>query len=678
MEMREFFGSKWTYQPRWSPDGQYIAFVQDDWQRQQVYVAAAIGGEPRQLSHAERFIGDRRGNSAGQPPVWAPNSKQLIYVQDGDLFLTSVSDGTVVALTKTDDRESDPSFSPNGQTIAYMRGGSVHLLDRGSGAVRQIGAGEGRGLGGVQWSPDGTKLSVSIGRSRPFTLVPAYVGRLISFPMSQPDASDVGVVDVVSGRLTTLVPTPRSEAVLAWSPDSRRVLVERMSDDYKEREIAAVTIESGSTERILLERDDKYLPLARGFARFDSKSQTVFYTSEASGWNHLYRHDPGAAEAALVTSGSFDVREAALGSDGSLYYTAGAGHPSEPHVFTVAAAGGHARQLTSHRGVHAELQVAPRADRVAYIRSDPQSLPDVWVQSIDGASTPSRVSESNPPTTTRAGWQQPSLITYRGHDGLEVKAQLFVPRRDAGQRYPVIVHTHQASSYQDVYLGPGPQKDNVLWYAWHQRLAQRGYVVLNVDYRGSTGYGRDYRVANYQDLGGGDRMDAVSGVEHVKTLGFADTTRVGVYGMSYGGHLVLSLLTKNPGVFRAGIDISGVADMRMVYETAGRAAVVARLSTPDAAPELYTRSSAISFLDQLRDPVMVLHGTDDPNVSILQSLKLVDELLRRGKRFEFEIYPGELHFFTRAASWIDAFGKMERFFDAEVRGGSPAPRRGSY
>jgi dipeptidyl aminopeptidase/acylaminoacyl peptidase len=242
----------------------------------------------------------------------------------------------------------------------------------------------------------------------------------------------------------------------------------------------------------------------------------------------------------------------------------------------------------------------------------------------------------------------------------------------------VIVHTHQAASYQDVYVGPGPQKDNVAWYAWHQRLAQLGYVVLNVDYRGSTGYGRDYRVANYRDLGGGDRLDAVSGVEYLKTLAYADTTRVGVYGMSYGGHLVLSLLTRNPGVFRAGIDISGVADMRMVYETAGRAAVVARLSTPDAAPDLYTRSSAISHLDQLRDPLMVLHGTDDPNVSILQSLKLVDELVRRGKRFEFEIYPGELHFFTRATTWVDAFAKMERFFDTEVRGAAAAsPRRGS-
>jgi dipeptidyl aminopeptidase/acylaminoacyl peptidase len=132
--------------------------------------------------------------------------------------------------------------------------------------------------------------------------------------------------------------------------------------------------------------------------------------------------------------------------------------------------------------------------------------------------------------------------------------------------------------------------------------------------------------------------------------------------MSYGGHLVLSLLTRSPSVFRAGIDIAGVADMTMVYETAGRGAVVSRLGTPETDPDVYRDSSALSFVEQIVAPVMILHGTDDPNVSILQSLRLVDALLAHGKRFEFEVYPGELHFFTRARTWVDAFAKMERFF----------------
>lgn len=673
MDMRAFFSGRWTYQPRWSPDGRSVAFLQDDWEKQVLYVAPADGGAARQISRASRFIGDPRTGSAGQAPVWSPDSQELLYAQDGDLRLASVADGRVVELTSTEARESNPTFSPDGRTIAYVQGGALHLLERSSGKVRRISAGDGRGLGGVSWAPDGTRVAVSVGRSQPFTLVPPYVGQLISFPMSQPDSSDAGVIDLATGRLTLLAATPLSEAPLAWAFDSRRLLLERVSDDYKERTLLAVTVGDNQAETVLSERDEKYLPLGRGFARFDTGGRSVVYTSEVDGWTHVYRRDLGAAAPAQLTTGHFEVREAVLGSDGRVYYTSSEVAPSEPHVFRVALNGGPPERLTTHRGVHADVQVAVGGGRIAYLRADTRSVPDVWIQSAEPGATPVRLSESNPPAAVRDEWQQPSVVTYKGHDGLVVKAQLFVPRREPGRRYPAIVHTHQAASYQDVYAGPGPQKDNVAWYGWHQRLAQLGYVVLNVDYRGSTGYGRDYRVANYRDLGEGDRLDAVSGVEYLKTLGYVDATRVGVYGMSYGGHLVLSLLTKNPGVFRAGIDISGVADMRMVYETAGRAAVVARLSTPDAAPELYTRSSAISFLDDLRDPVMILHGTDDPNVSILQSLRLVDELLRRGKRFELEIYPGELHFFTRASSWVDAFAKMERFFDAEVRGGLDRP-----
>lgn len=665
MQMRTFFESRWTYQPRWSPDGRYLAYVQDDWNQQQVYVVDATGGPPRQLSRASRFIGDPRTSSAGQAPTWSPDSTELLHVIDGDLWLATIPNGSVLQLTATEERESGATFLPDGRTIAFLREGALHLLDRETGAVQQIRADAGRGFGGVLPSPDGQRLAVSVGRSRPFTLVPPYVGRVIVFPMSQPEPPAVGIVDRATGHLNVVGASARSEAAIAWAPDGQRLLIERVSDDYKERSVLLVDLRDGSAATVVSERDDKYLPLGRAFARFADEGRSVVYSSDTSGWNHLYRKNLDGGDAEALTSGPFEVREAELGPDGWVYYTSSEISPAEPQVFRVPIRGGAAERLTSN-GVHAEPQVSPAGGQVAYIRSDPRAVPDLWVQKTGKNAAAVRLTDSNPPAAVRDGWQEPRLLTYRGHDGLEVKAQLFVPRREPGRLYPAIVHTHQAASYQDVYLGPGPQKDNVAWYAWHQRLAQLGYVVLNVDYRGSTGYGRAYRVANYRDLGGGDRLDAVSGVDYLKTLGFVDTNRVGVYGMSYGGHLVLSLLTKNPGLFRAGIDISGVADMRMVYETAGRAAVVARLSTPDRAPELYDRSSAITHIDALRDPLMVLHGSDDPNVSVLQSLRLVDELLRRGKRFEFEIYPGELHFFTRAASWVDAFGKMERFFEVEM------------
>ncbi|MGH8188705.1 MAG: TolB family protein, partial [Steroidobacteraceae bacterium] len=109
MEMRAFFSGRWTYQPRWSPDGRMLAYLQDDWDRQQLFVVPASGGTPRQLSKAERFIGDPRTGSAGQAPQWSPDGQEILYVQDGDLQLVNVADGRVVALTSTQERESNPT-----------------------------------------------------------------------------------------------------------------------------------------------------------------------------------------------------------------------------------------------------------------------------------------------------------------------------------------------------------------------------------------------------------------------------------------------------------------------------------------------------------------------------------------------------------------------------------------
>jgi dipeptidyl-peptidase-4 len=234
---------------------------------------------------------------------------------------------------------------------------------------------------------------------------------------------------------------------------------------------------------------------------------------------------------------------------------------------------------------------------------------------------------------------------------------------------------HQAAIYQEVFYGPGPHKDNVGWYGWHQRLADQGFVVLNVDFRGSYGYGRDFRTGNYLDVGVGDAADVIQGVEYLKGLGYVDTSRLGVYGMSYGGHMVLTLLTKYPDVFRAGINIAGVYDYQIELGPwpTRNPWMQARLGPPERNPEAYRQASAINFIDNLTAPVLTLHGTADTNVTLLQSIKLVDDLLARGKTFEFELYPGEVHFFGRRRSWVDAFGKMEAFFERYLRTTPPNP-----
>ncbi len=672
--MADFFQSRWTYQPSWSPRGDVIAFLQDDWASQNIYVAPADGRTPaRRVSQSVRFIGNPRTSSAGHPPVWAPDGSALVYGQDGRLFRARVEGGAPVRLTDGPSADVEPVFSPDGRTLSFVRDGEIHLLEPGTGRVIQL-TSTGRNAGGHAWSPDGRWIAFTAVNVVPFTRIPEFVGRLLVFPFSQPEQSDVGVIPSKGGEVRWLAATSRNEAALDWSPDSRHLLMERTSDDFKERDLMLVSVDSGETRGLETEREERYLPLARAWARFAGSAEAIVFASERDGWNHLYRLDIGRGAAQQLTSGSFEIRDAVFGQDGFVYFTSTEHGPAEPQVYRVPAAGGSRQRLTSGRGVRVTPLPAPGGRRVLYLESHPSALPEVVVAPLEAGGARVTVSHSGLTNAVRASWQVPELVTYRGHDGLEVSAQLFLPPTlDRERLYPAIVHTHQAASYQDVFYGPGPQKDNLAWYAWHQRLARLGYVVLNVDYRGSTGYGRDYRVANYRDLGGGDRLDAVSGVEYLRTLGFVDPGRVGIYGMSYGGHLTLSALARSPGVFKAGINIAGVADMRMVYETAGRSAVLARLSTPESAPEVYRGSSAIDAIDGLRSPVMILHGTDDPNVSILQSLGLVDELLARGRQFEFEMYPGELHFFTRARTWVDAFGKMERFFARHLMEGGTRP-----
>ena len=156
----------------------------------------------------------------------------------------------------------------------------------------------------------------------------------------------------------------------------------------------------------------------------------------------------------------------------------------------------------------------------------------------------------------------------------------------------------------------------------------------------------------------------------MKSLGYVDINRIGVYGMSYGGHMVLTLLTKFPDVFKAGVDIAGVADFTLNYESLYGPWILGRIGTPEQNPKVYHDDSAINFINQLKAPVMILHGTNDPNVTLLQSVMLIDQLLKKGKRFEFELYPGELHFFTKKRSWIDAFMKIERFLHEYVSNAS--------
>lgn len=189
------------------------------------------------------------------------------------------------------------------------------------------------------------------------------------------------------------------------------------------------------------------------------------------------------------------------------------------------------------------------------------------------------------------------------------------------------------------------------------------------DYRGSIGYGREWRQGVYMDVGGQDARDAWMAADYLRTLGYVDMERVGVWGLSYGGFFTLIAMTDAPTLYRAGVNVAGVVDYAMYYEDPYRGGWTrSRIGTPEENPDVYRRASPLSKVDRLERPLLTLHGTADVNVPYLHSVRLMDELLRKGKGdlASFMTYPGEFHYFTRAHVLRDAWTRVDAFFGAHL------------
>jgi dipeptidyl aminopeptidase/acylaminoacyl peptidase len=186
--------------------------------------------------------------------------------------------------------------------------------------------------------------------------------------------------------------------------------------------------------------------------------------------------------------------------------------------------------------------------------------------------------------------------------------------------------------------------------------------VLAVDYRGSIGYGRNWRQGHYRDLGGKDYGDIAAGAAYLKTLGYVDTDHVGIWGLSYGGFMALQALTVTPDLFRCAVDVAGVEDWNDWYRDPGGPWIRARMGRPEDDPALYRRLSPIYHVNEITRPLLVLHGTSDVNVPFFESVRLIDALKRAGKPVEFVMYPGEFHYFHSAHVLHDAWAEVERFF----------------
>jgi len=362
-------------------------------------------------------------------------------------------------------------------------------------------------------------------------------------------------------------------------------------------------------------------------------------------------------EAVQITKGHFEVWRPTWAHD-STRIAFDANEPDRPGdrqigIATIGNDPAHAtiNYITTSRGNNVTARWSPDDKRLVYQHTDTQNSADLFVADAGAGAKPVRLSSSMPPGIDHSAFVEPQFVTYPGPDGKPVPGWLFVPK------FSTAAKSTRPSSGSTAMASTRPmtvwhvQRNYAVYYSYHQYLLQQGYVVFAPDYRGSIGYGRDWRNGVYMDFGGNDAKDAWMGANYLKTLPYVDAERIGIWGLSYGGFFTLIAVTDQPTLFRAGVDVAGVADYVMYYhDPYNNDWTEGRMGTPAKNPKVYANASPISHIAKLARPLLVLHGTSDVNVPFLQSVWLMDEALKKGKGdlVQFMIYPAS--FTTLAAN----------------------------
>jgi dipeptidyl aminopeptidase/acylaminoacyl peptidase len=698
---------------RWDKARRRVVFVDGG----DIVMVDAVGGVRRQLTKTA---------GAESNPRWARNDTHVAWTRDGNLFIAPVDPGASTLLTQLTDiapRRPEPRLTDSQRFIRDEEEKLIDFVEKQKAEKKKtedeqkkdrlpsLELQDRQSAVDLMLSPDDTHVFVVIAE-RPLgvkpTIVPNYVTET-GYTEDIPARSNVGdsqerrllaVLNIKTGKTAwadgsfappggdAATPVPpdipaferpvrQSGRELRWSmpvvsADGTRVIATARSADNKDRWHVVLDPETGGTRVIDLLHDDAWVRegvgggIAVPAVEFLPGGKQIWFLSERDGWMHLYTLDVSveSAQATQLTSGKWEVTSAEVARDGKQFYiTTSEVHPGERHLYRLPIEGGPRTRITSMAGSN-QAEISPDESTLGLVFSYSNKPPEVFVmpntvgaQAVQVTTTPTEAWRS-------FKWIDPKVITFKARDGADVYARLFTPemigaRRD--QARPGVVFVHGAGYLQNAHR---------YWstyfreYMFHNLLAARGYVVLDVDYRASSGYGRDWRTAIYRFMGGKDLEDIVDGAKYLTTAEKVDPKRIGVYGGSYGGFITLMGMFTTPDVFAAGAALRPVTDW--AHYNHGYTSNI--LNNPQRDAEAYRKSSPIYFAEGLKGALLICHGMVDTNVHFQDSVRLAQRLIElRKENWELAVYPVENHGFTEETSWADEYKRILKLFDETLR-----------
>lgn len=452
-----------------------------------------------------------------------------------------------------------------------------------------------------------------------------------------------------------------------YNEDGSYAIVEIRSQDNKDRWLVNLNLENGGFKEIEHQHDEAWIggpgipsyAFSSGTLGFLADNETIYFQSEKTGYSHLYTYNLRTNKKVQLTNGNWEVRGVVLSKDKKAFYlTTNQTHPGNRGFYKMNVSDAVLQPILTKDGAH-EVSLSPD-EKTLLVRYSYKNKPWelYWASNKKGSSL-KQISFSTTKEFESYKWRTPEVITFEAQDGTPVNARLYKPNTNQANKAAVIfVHgagyLQNAHNYWSTYHRE---------YMFHNLLTDLGYTVLDIDYRGSDGYGRDVRTGIYRFMGGKDLSDQIDGKKFLVQNCNVDENRVGIYGGSYGGFITLMAMLTAPKEFVSGAALRSVTDW--AHYNHGYTGNI--LNFPETDPEAYKKSSPIYFANNLEGNLLMLHGMVDDNVEYKDIVRLSQRFIELGKKkWSLASFPVESHGFKETYSWVDEYGRILDLFNSTL------------
>ena len=687
-------GSPLTGAIVWAPDGKRLAFLETRNSRNEnsteLWALDTSSGERTLLISAEKLesiLAPATEDAAvSRHPVpefmWAPSGDALLFKQRTSLLWFDLKKQSARVLASGKQILADAKISPDGKYVSFLRDHNIWLVGVAEGKQRpfttdgseEIRKGE---LDWVYpeeleiysaywWAPDSSRiafLEMDERRVSQFPLVDfkSFTGEpeLQRYPVAGGSNPVVRVlVGAISGGEPRVIDTGANTDIyiprVDWLPDSRRLAIQRLSRSQTELDLLVADAIRGTSSTLLTEQDQYWINVSDDLRFF--KDGRFLWSSERSGYRHLYLYDSSGKQLAQLTKGDWEVThlDALREANGWIYFTATQKSPLERHLYRVSLSGDTLTRLTKEDGTHS-VQMSPGNDFYVDTYSNVSTEPRQILYHADGERVATiGGNENSAQELSRFHLSPVEFFSVRSHDGVLLNAFLIKPPGfDPAHKYPVLVYT---------YGGPHAQVVVNAWrgetFLWHQMMAQKGYVILALDNRGSAGRGHLFEEPIHFRFGAQELSDQRDGIVWLQKQPWVDTKRIGICGWSYGGHMVLHAMFEAANVFKAGFAGGPVTDWHY-YDSIYTERY---LGLPQRNIANYKESSPVDNAERLKGKLLIAHATGDDNVHYSNTLALVDDMIRDGKYVEVIAVPCRGHTIDDSTARRMVWQRVTQFF----------------